>query len=719
MIINTRQNKNNEQEEKDYFENKKNYIIKKIIDNYKYLLFGIIGVVFIIILVVVLLNTRTEVTGINVQDSSLFYVSEISNIKMEFAGVKKIKKVDYELNVFNKEIIEVATKTEEKNILNLQLLPKSPGKTRLQININNISKNIELIVCNRLSLDVLKKQNIYLTEGEEIDDLFISSFFSECQENIIIKSNDPSVVEVNNKSIKALKAGTTTLYISQGNNIISIDVSVFPLYTNVKEIKINGNYILDFDETYQIEYEVLPEDATGYNIEYTSSNPDIISVSSEGELTANNYGTANIYVTATNNDGSKIENYITASVSSSVSIKSTQATNITVNSATLTANIENLNNKKITEAGIYIWENGKNTPSKPNHINTNISKGIKNINFDTKEFNLNLSSGVKYKFKIYIIVNGRKYTSDISEFTTLSITNLSFSRNYAAVEVGTQYNLPIKVEPSNLTIQPTYTSENTKIATVDSNGIIHGIKTGETIVTASYGDKKASIKVRVVGAVSKSNPPIFYDLSRYNKVSSWTEIKKHMDYIIFRLGITDTINSTIMGVDGSFDEYVSNARKNDIEVGVYYYSKANSYEVARNEANFVLSTLNKYPKGTFALPVFIDYEEQGCPLNATGAKYIGEFCKIIEAGGYYCGAYTYYYMFEYDMGTSVKAIWVPAWTSSQSPPDVPNLGIWQYATTDPSSYFKPNLYGVDSADANKMYINYATHIINSGLNNFK
>ena len=437
-------------------------------------------------------------------------------------------------------------------------------------------------------------------------------------------------------------------------------------------------------------------------------------------MSLNGAGQYKATVIITNYDNSKVQASTDVKLESSISISGPIASNITSDSASLSAFITNSKNKPISEIGMYIWENGKSQPTVPTYkTTTNYSN--KTITVDTKAIGTSLTAGKTYKYMFYIKSNGRIYTGEQNSFTTQSITSLSFDRKYAAVQVGGTYSLPIKIIPSNSSITPTYNSQDTSIATVDSTGKITGKSTGETTVTATYGNISASIKVRVVGAVSKSNPPIFYDISEYNTVKSWSGMKAAgINYLILRLGITSSFNGRDARVDNSFNSYVENARANNIELGAYYYSKATTTESVKYEANFVLRTLNNYPAGTFSLPIFIDYEESGQPTGQSAANLINEFCNVIENGGYYCGAYTFYYTFDYNLSSSVKARWVPDWTCSGSyAQSVSDLGIWQYAADDSSSCNRPTVYGINFADSNYLYKDFSSAIINSGYNKFQ
>ena len=526
-----------------------------------------------------------------------------------------------------------------------------------------------------------------------------------------------------NGIIKAVKSGTANIEVKITNNDSSTVKSTVKV--TVKEIikaasvKIDDNYAIDYDIKYKINYTISPSNAEVSSITFKSSNKDGLDVSSDGYMTLKKDGTYTVYVIVNNKDGSTVQASKTVTLNPSVKTYSEAVKDVSTDSATISALIANIYNKQLTEFGIYLWESSASQPGSPTYKTTSVSSSTKSMQISTKTMNKTLKAGTTYKYRMYLKAGQRTYMSDVKQFSTLAIKSLSFSRSYAAVQVGSSYKLPIKIDPTNIT--PTYKSSNTSIATVDSSGNIRGVKTGETTVTATYAGKSANIKVRVVGAVSRSSPAVAYDLSEYNTVSSWFKMKSSgINYLILRLGITSTFNYTDTRIDKSFNSYVTNARNNDIEIGVYYYSKANSLSAVQNEAYFVLNTLKSYPKGTFSLPVYIDYGESQFPFNLNSANYIKRFCEIIESGGYYCGAYTYYYMFNnYDLGSSVKARWVPDWTCSARYKDsVSNLGMWQYSVDDSSACYHQTVYGVNFADINYMYIDYSSTIINSGYNNF-
>lgn len=622
------------------------------------------------------------------------------------------------------------------------LEPKKNGKAIISVtSIDNpsLKKSVNVIVSNSNSEKNnvkeinFKSQEIRMSKGKtQLIDFELLPNSSEYK-SIFYDTDNNDIVSVDNSGkIKANNEGETfiTIKVTNFDNTIfenKIKIIVVKEYIKAQKITINGDYFLDYGKKYKIDYDIYPSNATIKSISFKSSDPDIVSVSNDGVLTVKDDGDPKIYITITNMDGSKVEENTRVMVRTNVKLISPKVKNITSKSADFSATIMNEYNRKIKEIGIFIWKSNESQPDIPIYKISNISSNSKSVNFLGDDMKISLLSNTEYKYKMYMVIDNNKYYTSENSFKTLNtITSITFKRKYAAVSVDSTYSLPIQFDANDSDLKPRYISKDTNVVTVNSNGVIKGISTGETVVTASYGKISASIIVRVVASISKNNPAIAYDLSEYNTITNWSSIKSNnINHLILRLGITSSFNGNDARVDKMFDNYVKNARANNIEIGVYYFSKANSLSVARNEANFVLKTLNNYAPGTFSLPIYIDYEQNNLSFDKNGIEIINEFCNIITKGGYYCGAYTYFYMFvpskvNASLNSSVKSYWVPDWTcGGKYKNNVSNLGVWQYAAPDSSSCSHPTVYGVKSADSNYIYVNYPLEIINSGLNNFK
>ena len=90
--------------------------------------------------------------------------------------------------------------------------------------------------------------------------------------------------------------------------------------------------------------------------------------------------------------------------------------------------------------------------------------------------------------------------------------------------------------------------------------------------------------------------------------------------------------------DSSFNTYTTNAIKNNIDVGVYFYSQALNKEEAIEEANYVLTLVKPY-NITYSIAIDVEAIENDSfrqeNLSASElTDVIIAFCDTIKAAGY-------------------------------------------------------------------------------------
>lgn len=128
------------------------------------------------------------------------------------------------------------------------------------------------------------------------------------------------------------------------------------------------------------------------------------------------------------------------------------------------------------------------------------------------------------------------------------------------------------------------------------------------------------------------------DVSRYQDKIDWEKVAEdEVDYAFIRLGIRGYTEGEILE-DETFQRNIKGALKNDIDVGVYFFTQAMSEEEAEEEADFVIESIAPY-KVTY--PVVIDVEAV-TSTNARGndltseerTKYCIVFCEKIKEAGY-------------------------------------------------------------------------------------
>lgn len=128
------------------------------------------------------------------------------------------------------------------------------------------------------------------------------------------------------------------------------------------------------------------------------------------------------------------------------------------------------------------------------------------------------------------------------------------------------------------------------------------------------------------------------DVSRYQDKIDWEKVAEdEVDYAFIRLGIRGYTEGEILE-DETFQRNIKGALKNDIDVGVYFFTQAMSVEEAEEEAEFVIDSITPY-KVTY--PVVIDVEAV-TSTNARGndltseerTEYCIAFCEKIKEAGY-------------------------------------------------------------------------------------
>ena len=124
--------------------------------------------------------------------------------------------------------------------------------------------------------------------------------------SLLWSSSDEGVATVNKGIVQAIGVGTATITCSSVlDNVVQLEAKVIvTVYIPVNGIKIqtSNNSFVTMDEPLTIEYSITPEDATNTNVEWSSSDDSVATVSEQGVVTAVKAGKAVIEVKAT--DGS-------------------------------------------------------------------------------------------------------------------------------------------------------------------------------------------------------------------------------------------------------------------------------------------------------------------------------------------------------------------------------------------------------------------------------
>ena len=140
----------------------------------------------------------------------------------------------------------------------------------------------------------------------------------------------------------------------------------------------------------------------------------------------------------------------------------------------------------------------------------------------------------------------------------------------------------------------------------------------------------------VIKNYKTSNTKIGLDISAWQNDVDYKKLKNSgVEFVILRIGRTQGINGSPY-MDDKFIQNIKRANEEGIDVGIYYYSFANTKEKAREEANWVLEQIKDYK---VTLPIAFDWEEWSnyneyklSFFNLTNTAL--EFMNTIEDAGY-------------------------------------------------------------------------------------
>ena len=128
------------------------------------------------------------------------------------------------------------------------------------------------------------------------------------------------------------------------------------------------------------------------------------------------------------------------------------------------------------------------------------------------------------------------------------------------------------------------------------------------------------------------------DVSKYQGDIDWEKVAEDdVEYAFIRLGIRGYTEGEIME-DDSFEDNIKGARRNGIDVGIYFFTQATSVEEAEEEAQYVLDMIEPYKVD---YPVVIDVEAVSNANARTRdltkeerTQYCIAFCEMIRNAGY-------------------------------------------------------------------------------------
>ena len=382
-------------------------------------------------------------------------------------------------NATDKTVTWSSSNTAVATVVNGKVTAVGGGSATITASAGGKSATCAVTVTVAVTGVSLNKTTLSLTKGSTETLTATVAPSDATNKNITWSSNNTGVATVSNNGIvTAVSEGTATITVKtvDGNKTATCAVTVTPILVN--SITLNRSTAsVEVGSTVSLTATVSPSNAADRTLTWSSSNTAIATVSSNGVVTGVKAGTATI--TATSNDGSGVKATCQVTVTNvavtSVALDQTTLSLVNGTTATLTATVspDNATDKTVT------WSSSNTSVATvSNGTVTAKSVGTATITVKTVDGNKTATCSVTVK------------PVEVTSIT-LNKTSLTLAKN------GTE-TLTATIAPSNATDKTvTWSSEDTSIATVDSNGNVEAKAVGTTTIKAEAGGLYATCTVTV------------------------------------------------------------------------------------------------------------------------------------------------------------------------------------------------------------------------------
>lgn len=365
----------------------------------------------------------------------------------------------------------------------------------------------------------------------------INSDSTNNDKNFEYKSSDDTIAKVDDKgNVTPVSPGTVIITVkdNEGNTDHT--------YVTVEDDDLvfqNSSYNLNESDSLKVDYDIKGNKYKSSDIVWSSSDSDVCSVDSNGVLYGKKEGT----VTITAKIGDKIQKKFNVMINKNKILPTS-----------LSISINNLN--------LFIGESEKiNATVLP--VDTLINKvyySSKNENIaSVDDKGIVVGKGIGNTIVTASTINGIKKTVDVVvNKKNIPVSKVYFKNSNVDLEVGKSIKLDYVIEPSNATDKNVQFNYDKNMVSIDENGVLKALKSGNTTVELiSSNGIKSILSVRI-----KSNDV------------SVTDIKLSVSEISLEVGKSKKIDYTVLPSNATNKEITYLSDNNIVSVDNYGVIKA-------------------------------------------------------------------------------------------------------------------------------------------------
>lgn len=339
-------------------------------------------------------------------------------------------------------------------------------------------------------------------------------------------SSDPKIVSVSKDGIiQGVSEGEATITVVSSNgkvdNCFVVVKTKETMLPEIESVKLKQNTIHFYEQEFTyLRYDLLPGNVADH-LTWTSSDPDVVSVSEVGKITGLKEGTSTITVTSSNGKSDTCE----------VTVMSRPVTSIPVTHLVLDkASMYLTEGDAIRLYATVLPSNATNKTITWSSCNSNIATVTNNgvvmgIKPGKTTILAKTANGIYASCYVVVLEKEKEQPKEEEKQpeipkeeekekitptpTNVSVSSVSLDRTSAAMDVSKTLTLKATVLPENATNKTiVWGSSNPSVATVSQKGVVKAISAGTTVISAfSDNGKVASAKITV-----KNNTPSVQDV---------------------------------------------------------------------------------------------------------------------------------------------------------------------------------------------------------------
>ena len=323
----------------------------------------------------------------------------------------------------------------------------------------------------------IKDNKVNIKKGSSYSIPVVIEPSNATNKKLTYKSNNGNVSVDATGVVKGITTGKSIVTITSSNGLsANVEFNVQEEKIEISKLTLNKTQVeMNVSDNYQLQTNIEPSNANVRNLTWKSSNEKVATVSN-GKIVAKGGGTADITVISANGKSASCKVKVNVlvnslSITGSSSVKIKNSTNYSVSLVP-----SNATNKTVT------W-----TSSNTSVATVNNKGVVTGVNLGTSIIIAKSSNGKEARKTITV------------ESNEIVVQSIQVQPKSVKVKEGKSVSLVASINPANATNKSVnWSSSNKSIATVDSKGVVKGLKAGKVTITAkSVNGKSASGEVIV------------------------------------------------------------------------------------------------------------------------------------------------------------------------------------------------------------------------------